>query len=53
MIGGCLHVVTCLAGVAPHSEQLIPQAIIRDRDTFVDQPPVVPGAAKPKNLDRA
>lgn len=40
------------AGVSTHSDQLIPQAIIRDRDTFFDQPPVVPGAAKPKNLDR-
>ena len=53
MIGGGLHVVKRLAAVATHSEQLIPQAIIRDRDTFVDQPPVVPGAAKQKNLDRA
>jgi uncharacterized protein YbjQ (UPF0145 family) len=40
------------AGVLTRSDQLIPQAIIRDRDTFFDQPPVVPGAAKPKNLDR-
>jgi uncharacterized protein YbjQ (UPF0145 family) len=40
------------AGVATHSEHLIPQAIIRDRDTFFDHPPVVPGAAKAKNLDR-
>ena len=51
--GGGLHVVKRLAAVATHSEQLIPQAIIRDRDTFVNQPPVVPGAAKQKNLDRA
>ena len=28
------------AGVATESDQLIPQAIIRDRDTFFDQPPV-------------
>lgn len=40
------------AGVGTHSDQLIPQAIIRDRDTFFDQPPVIPGAAKAKNLDR-
>ncbi|MGC8642342.1 MAG: heavy metal-binding domain-containing protein [Isosphaeraceae bacterium] len=40
------------AGVSTHSDQLIPQAIIRDRDTFFDQPPAVPGAAKAKNLDR-
>ena len=39
-------------GVSTHSDQLIPQAIIRDRDTFFDQPPVVPGAARAKNLDR-
>ena len=39
-------------GVATHSDQLIPQAIIRDRDTFFEQAPAVPGAAQPRSLDR-
>ncbi|MGP0068692.1 MAG: heavy metal-binding domain-containing protein [Isosphaeraceae bacterium] len=41
------------AGVATHSDQLIPQAITRDRDTFFDQAPAVPGMAQPRNLERA
>jgi uncharacterized protein YbjQ (UPF0145 family) len=40
------------AGVATQSEQLIPQAIIRDRDTFFEQVPLVPGAAHPRTLER-
>ena len=40
------------AGVATVSDQLIPQAIIRDRDTFFEQAPIVPGAAQPRTLDR-
>lgn len=40
------------SGVATRTEQLIPQAIIRDRDTFFEQAPVVPGAAQPRRLDR-
>ena len=40
------------SGVATQSSQLIPQAIIRDRDTFFEQAPVVPGMAQSKNLDR-
>lgn len=39
-------------GVSTHSDQLIPQAIIRDRDTFFEQAPVVPGLPQPKNLER-
>jgi uncharacterized protein YbjQ (UPF0145 family) len=39
-------------GVATASEQLIPQAIIRDRDTFFEQAPIVPGVAQPKALER-
>ena len=38
--------------VATQSDQLIPQAIIRDRDTFFDQAPVVPGAVQ-RVLDRS
>ncbi len=41
------------AGVATVSDQLIPQAIIRDRDTFFEQAPVVPGALPARALDRA
>ena len=41
------------AGVSTASDQLIPQAIIRDRDTFFEQAPVVPGMPHSKNLDRA
>jgi len=41
------------AGVSTQSDQLIPQAIIRDRDTFFEQAPLVPGAAHPRSLDRA
>jgi uncharacterized protein YbjQ (UPF0145 family) len=40
------------SGVSTTSEQLIPQAIIRDRDTFFEQAPLVPGMPGPKNLDR-
>ena len=40
-------------GVATQTEQLIPQAIIRDRDTFFEQAPVVPGMAQPRNLERS
>jgi uncharacterized protein YbjQ (UPF0145 family) len=39
--------------VATESEQLIPQAIIRDRDTFFEQAPVVPGMARTRNLERS
>jgi uncharacterized protein YbjQ (UPF0145 family) len=39
-------------GVSTQSEQLIPQAITRDRDTFFDQAPPVPGMPQPKNLER-
>jgi hypothetical protein len=40
------------SGVATASDQLIPQAIIRDRDTFFEQAPIVPGAPQPKALER-
>jgi uncharacterized protein YbjQ (UPF0145 family) len=40
-------------GVATQSDQLIPQAITRDRDTFFDQAPPVPGMPQPKNLERS
>jgi uncharacterized protein YbjQ (UPF0145 family) len=39
--------------VTTRSDQLIPQAIIRDRDTFFEQAPVVPGKSHPRNLDRS
>jgi uncharacterized protein YbjQ (UPF0145 family) len=39
-------------GVATESSQLIPQAIIRDRDTFFEQAPILPGMPPTKNLDR-
>jgi uncharacterized protein YbjQ (UPF0145 family) len=38
--------------VATQSEQLIPQAIIRDRDTFFEQAPIVPGMPQPRTLER-
>ncbi len=41
------------AGVATTSDQLIPQAIIRDRDTFFEQAPLMPGSTPPRSLDRA
>jgi uncharacterized protein YbjQ (UPF0145 family) len=41
------------AAVSTTSAQLIPQAIIRDRDTFFDQAPVVPGVPQPKTLERS
>jgi uncharacterized protein YbjQ (UPF0145 family) len=39
------------AGVHTESEQLLPQAIIRDRDTFFDQAPQIQGI-RPRELDR-
>ena len=39
--------------VSTQSDQLIPQAIIRDRDTFFDQAPPVPGMAQRRNLERS
>jgi hypothetical protein len=39
-------------GVHTATEQLIPQAIIRDRDTFFEQAPIVPGMPQTKHLDR-
>jgi uncharacterized protein YbjQ (UPF0145 family) len=41
------------AGVSTASDQLIPQAIIRDRDTFFEQGAAVPGAPPARTLDRA
>ena len=41
------------SSVSTASDQLIPQAIIRDRDTFFEQAPVVPGMPQTKNLERA
>jgi uncharacterized protein YbjQ (UPF0145 family) len=41
------------SGVSTQSDQLIPQAIIRDRDTFFDQAPVVAGAPQSRTLDRS
>jgi uncharacterized protein YbjQ (UPF0145 family) len=40
-------------GVSTASDQLIPQAIIRDRDTFFEQAPIIPGAAQAQKLDRS
>jgi uncharacterized protein YbjQ (UPF0145 family) len=40
-------------GVSTQSDQLIPQAITRDRDTFFDQAPPVPGMAHTRNLERS
>ena len=40
------------SGVSTESSQLIPQAIIRDRDTFFEQAPILPGMPPTKNLDR-
>lgn len=39
-------------GVETQSEQLIPQAITRDRDTFFDQAPAMPGMPQPRTLER-
>ena len=39
-------------GVSTATDQLIPQAIIRDRDTFFEQAPVMPGVAQSKTLER-
>ncbi len=41
------------AAVSTATSQMIPQAIIRDRDTFFDQAPVVPGSPQPRSLDRS
>ena len=41
------------SSVGTHSDQLIPQAIIRDRDTFFEQAQVVPGMPQPRNLERS
>jgi uncharacterized protein YbjQ (UPF0145 family) len=41
------------ASVATASNQLIPQAIIRDRDTFFEEAPTIPGAPHPRSLTRA
>ncbi|WP_165229036.1 heavy metal-binding domain-containing protein [Aquisphaera insulae] len=41
------------AAVHTRSDQIIPQAIIRDRDTFFDEPPTVPGAPKARSVNRA
>jgi hypothetical protein len=41
------------AGVATSSDQLLSQAIVRDRDTYSEQAPVVPGATPDRALDRA
>ena len=41
------------SSVRTHSDQLIPQAIIRDRDTFFEQAQVVPGMPQPRNLERS
>jgi hypothetical protein len=39
------------ASVRTQSEQLLPQAIIRDRDTFFDQAPQIQGM-RPRELER-
>jgi uncharacterized protein YbjQ (UPF0145 family) len=39
--------------VSTASEQLIPQAIIRDRDTFFEAAPIVPGMPQAKTLERS
>jgi uncharacterized protein YbjQ (UPF0145 family) len=41
------------SGVATASQQLIPQAIIRDRDTFFEQAPLAPGMPAPRTLERS
>jgi uncharacterized protein YbjQ (UPF0145 family) len=38
--------------VSTQSDQLIPQAIIRDRDTFFEEAPIVPQLTKQRALDR-
>jgi uncharacterized protein YbjQ (UPF0145 family) len=38
--------------VKTQSEQLLPQAIIRDRDTFFDDAPVIGGLARARTLER-
>jgi uncharacterized protein YbjQ (UPF0145 family) len=40
------------SGVATQSAQLIPQAIIRDRDTFFEQAPLMPGQPQARSLHR-
>jgi uncharacterized protein YbjQ (UPF0145 family) len=39
-------------GVSTHSQQLLPQAIIRDRDTFFDEAPPPTGRMKERELAR-
>ncbi|MFO0957321.1 MAG: hypothetical protein U0800_07605 [Isosphaeraceae bacterium] len=41
-------------GVSTQTDQLIPQAIIRDRDTFFDlaPQPMAAGVARPRDLER-
>jgi hypothetical protein len=40
-------------GVSTQSKQLVPQAVIRDRDTFFDEVgPLANGAEKARNLFR-
>ena len=41
-----------LPGVRTQSEQLIPQAIIRDRDTFFDEAAPLSGGVKQRELAR-
>jgi len=38
--------------VKTQSDQLLPQAIIRDRDTFFDDAAAIPGVAKERSLSR-
>ena len=55
---GLVEVMAIGTGIRRHdqvhteSSQLIPQAIIRDRDTFFEQVAVVPGMPQAKTLDR-
>jgi uncharacterized protein YbjQ (UPF0145 family) len=39
-------------GVATESKQLIPQAVIRDRDTFFDETSILPGSEVTRKLSR-
>src|SRR5262245_60450785 len=39
-------------GVATQTKQLIPQAVIRDRDTFFDETSILPGAEATRKLSR-
>ncbi len=55
---GLVEVMAIGTGIKKHprvetqSDQLIPQAITRDRDTFFDQAPAMPGMPRPKTLER-